>query len=91
MSEAAAVQPTYWSRERVEAEIARGFPEFLAVLMLPPSPSFDASAPRPALVPLAPLAPEPRPAVVAVRPFPPTPRPAPRLPRAAAPTQETLL
>ncbi|WP_437871079.1 hypothetical protein ACSD7O_19015 [Methylorubrum extorquens] len=91
MSEGPTPVPTYWSRARVEAEVARGFPRFLAETRLPPSPSFDASAPRPALVPLAPLAPEPRPAVAAVRPVPPAPRPAPRLPRAAAPIQETLL
>lgn len=89
MSEVATVPPTYWSRERVEAEVARGFPRFLAETRLPPSPSFDRAAPR---APLAPIAPEPRPApVAAVRPAPLAPRPAPRLPRAAAPTQETLL
>lgn len=83
MSEAAA--PSYWSRARVEAEVARGFPRFMAEARLPPSPSFDRTAPR---EPLIALAPEPRPApVVAVRPAPPKPRPAPR----AAPIQETLL
>jgi hypothetical protein len=79
----AAVPPDYWSRERVEAEVRRGFPRFLAELRLPPSPSFDRAAPR-AL--LAPLAPEPRPAPVA-----PALKPAPRLPRAAAQIQESLL
>ncbi len=88
MSDVAPVQPDYWSPARVEAEVARGFPRFLAEFRLPPSPSFDASAPRPALVPLAP---EPRPAVVAVRPVPSALRPAPRLPRAAAPSQGSLL
>lgn len=89
MSEVVPAPPTYWSRERVEAEVRRGFPRFLAELRLPPSPSFDRTAPR---APLAPIAPEPRPApVAAVRPAPLASRLAPRLPRAAAPIQETLL
>lgn len=66
MSEVAIAQTDYWSRERVEREVARGFPRFLAETRLPPSPSFDRAAPR---APLAPIAPEPRPApVAAVRP-----------------------
>lgn len=84
MSEAAA--PSYWSRERVEEEVARGFPRFLAEARLAPSPSFDRAAPR---EPLVPLAPEPRTEpVAAVRPAPSKPRPTPR---AAVPIQETLL
>ena len=80
MSEAAT--PSYWSRERVEAEVARGFPRFMAEARLPPSASFDRNAPR---APLVPLAPEPRTEPVApVRPVPPAIRPAPRLPRVAA-------
>lgn len=89
MSEA-ATQPSYWSRARVEAEVARGFPRFLAEARLPLSPSFDRTAPR---EPLVTLAPEPRTELAAsVRPVAPAIRPAPRLPRAAAPSsQGTLL
>lgn len=79
---------TYWTRERVEREVARGLPRFLAETRLAPSPSFDATAPR---APLVPLAPEPwQPPAATVRTV--APKPAPRLPRAAAPsTQGTLL
>jgi hypothetical protein len=89
VSEVVSVPPAYWSRERVEAEVARGFPRFMAEARQPPSASFDRNAPR---APLVPLAPEPRTEPAApVRPVPPAIRPAPRPPRAAAPSSQGSL
>lgn len=89
----APIPETYWTPAEVEKAVARGFPRFLAVLRLPPNPSFDRHAPRPAIQESAPW--QPPAAVTRVvapaRPVAPTPKkPAPRLP-AAAPSQGSLI